>query len=212
MTTSDILWCVRGFVVGFLISMPVIGPVGSLCIRRTLSRGRLIGLVSGVGAATSDVFYAAAVAFGATAVPLALLAHRAILTCAAGVVLLALGGVALRSRPSPIPPRLYPGRMFGAFVSAMFLELSNPATIVLFAAIFTGIGLLRQSSAIHAAFLTLGTFLGCIFWWFTLTTIIDYIRVRLTPSVLRSANILFGVLLLAFGISAIISGTILLLE
>jgi threonine/homoserine/homoserine lactone efflux protein len=210
MTLSNLEWLARGFVVGFFISMPVVGPVGSMCIRRTISRGRLIGLISGIGAATSDVLYAAAAAFSITAIPLALLAHRALLTCAAGLALLAIGAVALRSSPSPIPPRLQGGGALGAFVSAMFLELSNPATVVLFVAIFAGIGLIRQSSAIHAAFLTLGTFLGCIVWWLMLSTVVDHVRVRLTPGMLRATNIVFGILLVAFGLSAIVSGTILL--
>jgi len=196
----------RGFAIGFTIAMGI-GPMSLLTIRRTIAHDRAYGLVSGLGIAAADATYGAIAAFGLTAVTAALVGARPALALIGGAFLVWLAIRTLRARPmSAVAAGDERPGLPGAWLSMYGLTMTNPATILSFAAIFAGFGL-SGGSVLDAAFLTLGVFLGSSLWWVVLTTVVGGLRARLTPAVLVAINRLSGLVLLAFGTLAIAAAT-----
>lgn len=192
----------RGFVIGLTVAM-AIGPMSVLTMRRTITHGRLYGLVSGLGIATADATYGAVAAFGLTAVTSALVGARTALGLVGGVFLVWLAIRTLRARPAATAATTEdrPG-LPGAYVSTYGLTMTNPMTILWFAAIFSGFGL-AGGGLLDAVVLTVGVFLGSSLWWVVLTTAVGLLRTRLTPAVLVWINRISGAVLLGFGVLAI---------
>ena len=197
---------VRGVVLGFTIAAAV-GPISLLCIRRTLAEGRLVGIVSGLGVATADATYGAVAAFGLTAVMDLLVDWRRALGVVGGAFLLWLAWRTFKSVPSETATAGNgEGRrgLPGAYLSTLGLTLTNPMTILSFAALFVGLGVTGGDAA-GATLLTLGVFTGSAMWWVVLVTAVGAFRSRLTPTGLRRVNIVSGLVIGAFGIVAIAS-------
>ncbi len=194
----------RGFVLGFTIAAAV-GPISLLCIRRTLAEGRLIGLVSGMGVATADATYGAIAAFGLTAITDLLVDWRRALGIIGGAFLLWLAWRTLRFVPREAAEEGGAHRgLPSAFLSTLGLTLTNPMTILSFAALFIGLGVTGGDLA-GATLLTLGVFSGSAFWWVVLITLVGALRSRLTTTGLRRVNIASGLLIGGFAIVAIAS-------
>lgn len=159
-----ILTFAKGIAVGLVIAVPV-GPAGMLCVRRTIVEGAIFGLVSGFGAACADAFFGAIAGFGLTFVRDWLLAWRNMLGLGGGTFLLLVG---VKGLLAPHPVRIAPvghERLAAAFVSTFALAITNPITILAFAAIFTQIGFDPGSGTISIATLVLGVFSGSLAWW-----------------------------------------------
>jgi threonine/homoserine/homoserine lactone efflux protein len=205
----------RGFVLGFTIAAAV-GPIALLCIRRTLAEGRAVGLASGLGVATADATYGAIAAFGLTAVTDLLIDWRRPLGIVGGIFLLWLAWRTFRSMPAATPA-VPNGDMDGsgaarrglpaAYLSTLGLTLTNPMTILSFAALFVGLGV-TGGDVIGATTITAGVFLGSAAWWVVLVTIVGALRSRLTPAGLRRINVASGLLIGAFALVAVGSGLI----
>lgn len=203
----DIAFALKGIVLGFSIAAPV-GPIGVLCIRRTLAAGRGVGFVSGLGAATADTIYGAVAGFGLTAIANTLLAGQTWLRLAGGLFLAYLGVRTFLARPAA-GARADAVRGFAAaYASTFALTLTNPMTILSFAAIFAGLGVTTGASYADAASLVAGVFAGSALWWFILSTAAGAVRTRLTPMALRWVNHGAGVIIAAFGLLAIVSGVL----
>jgi threonine/homoserine/homoserine lactone efflux protein len=189
---------VRGLAIGFAIAA-VIGPIGMLCIRRSLDEGGLVGAATGLGAATADGIYAAVAAFGLTAVSGFLIDARRPLGVIGGCFLVALAVRTLRSGPASASDRS-PRSLSSAYASTVALTLANPATILSFAAAFVGLGLAGHDTPTAAA-LTLGVFAGSAAWWVLLATVVSSFGRRLGQVALRrlaaGSSVLIGVLGLA---------------
>jgi threonine/homoserine/homoserine lactone efflux protein len=194
---------VRGLILGFTIAAAV-GPISLLVIRRTLAEGRLVGIVSGMGVATADGTYGAIAAFGLTAITDLLVDWRRALGLIGGVFLLWLAWRTFRSVPGEAATAGPNGRrgLTGAYLSTLGLTLTNPMTILSFAALFVGLGVTGGDAA-GAASLTLGVFVGSAAWWVVLVTVVGAFRSRLTPTGLRRVNMASGLLIGAFAIVAI---------
>jgi threonine/homoserine/homoserine lactone efflux protein len=194
----------RGWLIGFAIAAPV-GPIGVLCIRRTLSDGRLSGFLSGLGAATADSTYGAIAAFGLTALQEALLRQQTGLRILGGLFLLYLGvRTFLAIPPKTAAPASGPAGMLGAYLSTFILTLTNPATILAFLVIFAGFRLAEQAhSYLGAVSIVLGVFLGSASWWLLLSTLVGLFRERFTAGWLRWVNRLAGGVICAFGVAAL---------
>lgn len=165
-----LVFLVKGIVVGVVIAVPV-GPVGILCLRRTIFEGRLSGLVSGLGAATADALFGVVAAFGLTLVARWLISWEDWLRAAGGVYLLYSGGSALLSKAHERRTE-ESGRetLVRGFASAFALTITNPVTILVFLAIFAALGLGgAQAALLHAAFLVLGVWIGSFVWWLALS-------------------------------------------
>jgi threonine/homoserine/homoserine lactone efflux protein len=200
---------VRGFVLGFTIAAAV-GPISVLCIRRTLAEGRLVGMVSGLGVATADGTYGAIAAFGLTAISEPLVDGRRILGAVGGAFLLWLAWRTFRAVPGEAAGTTGPARrggLPGAYLSALGLTLTNPMTILSFAALFVGLSVMGGDAA-GAALLTGGVFLGSAAWWVVLVATVGALRSRVTPAGLRRVNMASGLMIGAFAVVALASAAL----
>ena len=193
----------EGVVIGLAVAAPV-GPIGVLCIRRTLAGGRASGFVSGLGAATADAAYGSVAALGLTFVTSLLIGAETWLRLLGGVFLVFLGVRTFLSRPSERPAAVRKGHLPGAYASTLVLTLANPATILSFAAIFAGLGAGSMGGdAVHAMSLVLGVFCGSALWWFVLSGATSLFCAKLSACGLRWVNRISGVVLAGFGVVAL---------
>jgi threonine/homoserine/homoserine lactone efflux protein len=193
----------RGLVLGFAIAAAV-GPISLLVIRRTLAEGRVVGLVSGIGVATADATYGAIAAFGLTAVTDLLVDWRRALAIVGGLFLLWLAWRTIRSVPGEAAADATRRGLPGAYLSTLGLTLTNPMTILSFAALFVGLGV-TGGDALGATLLTLGVFAGSATWWVVLVGGLGVVRSRLTPVWMRRINVASGTLIAAFALVALAS-------
>jgi threonine/homoserine/homoserine lactone efflux protein len=196
----------RGFALGFAIAASP-GPIFFLCLRRTLLRGRLIGLVSGLGVATADGFYAALAAFGVGAVTSVLVGERRWLALAGGIALVLLGLRTVVNRPAPADsaPSTDGSGLAWAYISTLGLTITNPATIISFAALVAALGIGLSGGYLRPSLLVLGVFLGSATWWCVLAGLVAGFRARVTPRVVRAIGALSGLAIGALGALSILS-------
>jgi len=165
----------KGIAVGIVIALPM-GPVGLLCMRRTLFEGAAYGLVSGLGAALADSLFGVVAGFGLTFIRDGLLLERDWLGAAGGLFLLAAGWNALRKTGIYRAEPLAGERMAYAFGSSFVLTLTNPITILAFAAIFSQLGIDPASGYPGIAILVSGLFCGSLLWWVGLCLTVKSLR------------------------------------
>ncbi|PZV08624.1 MAG: lysine transporter LysE [Leptolyngbya sp.] len=193
----------KGMGLGLAIAVPV-GPIGLLCIRRSLTQGQLMGLVTGLGAATADGIYGSIAGFGLTAVADLLVSHTHAMQLIGGIFLCYLGFITLRAAPATEAAKISSRGLWGAYVSTLFLTLTNPATILSFIAIFAGLGLVGTRQSWGASLtLIIGVFLGSALWWLCLSWGVTLFSQRLTPQRLKWLNRLAGAAIFGFGVVAI---------
>jgi threonine/homoserine/homoserine lactone efflux protein len=193
----------KGLVIGFSIAAPV-GPIGILCIRRSLRDGMRAGFIAGLGAATADAAYGAVAGFGLAAVSGFLVGHRQPIGLIGGAFLCYLGARTWMSKPAADSA---PDRGAGpvtAYASTFLLTLANPATILSFAAIFAALGLGASVDYGAASTMVLGVFAGSALWWFILSAGVGLVRSRMTPAWMRAVNRVSGAVLLSFGFLALV--------
>lgn len=191
---------VRGFVLGFSIAAPV-GPIGILCIQRTLSGGFRNGLASGLGAATADSLYGLAAALGLSALSSFFLNWAVPLRIGGGLFLFFLGAGAIFSRPAHTAAQSVSCRtegIFSSYISAFFLTLSNPMTILSFSAIFTSLG-----PVFSPVLLVAGVFFGSAAWWLTLCGIVWKLGAMLSPAAMLWIRRGSGIILVLFAVSVL---------
>ena len=199
----DVSLFLRGLVIGFSIAAPV-GPIGVLCIRRTLAEGQLYGLVSGLGAATADALYGCVAAFGLTFVSVFLIGHKLWLSLIGGLFLLYLGIKTLLSRPAEDAAKVERKGLFRAYVSTFLLTVTNPMTILSFVAIFAALGLgSTTGSYASALILVLGVFCGSATWWFLLSGGVGLFRNKFNARGLLWVNRVSGAVITLFGMVAL---------
>ena len=195
----------RGFALGFDVAASP-GPIFFLCLRRTLLRGRLYGLVSGLGVATADAFYAAIASFGLAAVTTAIASGRRALAVIGGAALIAIGArILLRQQePSAAAPSTGAGLAW-AYLSTLGLTITNPATILSFAALAATLGLGAGAGVVKPAVLVAGVLIGSATLWCVLTLAASSLRGRLTPAVIRAISTFSGLAIAILGMLAIYS-------
>ena len=195
----------RGLILGFSIAAPV-GPIGVLCIRRTLAEGRLRGLLSGLGAATADAIYGSIAAFGLAAISSLLIQQQMWMRLLGGLFLLYLGIQTLRSRPAQTATETRPVGLFAAYLSTFFLTMTNPMTIISFTAAFAGLGLAQTSGDfVGAASMVGGVFLGSAAWWLILSQGVGLFREQFTLAAMTWVNRISGGIIVIFGMFALVS-------
>jgi threonine/homoserine/homoserine lactone efflux protein len=195
----------RGLLIGFSVAAPV-GPIGVLCIWRTLAHGRRIGLATGLGAATADALYGAVAGFGLTVISLLLVRYQAPIRFVGGVFLCILGLRTLAAEPATESAGGVGTTPWQAYGSALALTLANPSTILSFLAIFAGTGIGAAAGAgSHAALLVGGVFLGSTIWWVLLSSTIGMAQRVMNQERLRWVNRLSGTILMGFGAIALLA-------
>jgi threonine/homoserine/homoserine lactone efflux protein len=193
----------RGFALGFAIAASP-GPIFFLCLRRTLLRGRLYGFISGLGVATADGIYAAIAAFGFAVGVSAVASGRRPLALTGGAVLIGLGLRILFERPyRPVEaPATSSAGLAWAYLSTLGLTITNPATIISFAALAATLSLGASSGRVRPATLVGGVLFGSAAWWCALAIGASLLRTRLTPAVIRAINTFSGLAIAVLGMLA----------
>lgn len=196
--------------IGFSIAAPV-GPIGILCIRRTLLKGRWSGFATGLGAATADAVYGAIAAFGLTLIATFLLNQSVWMRIIGGLFLIFLGIKFLITKPMEISenninPNIDRG-LFRDYLSTFFLTLSNPLTILSFSAIIAGFGssVIESQNYYASSMMILGIFLGSIMWWLLLTYFSSLFRTHINSVTLIWISRIAGGIILILGIGALLT-------
>jgi threonine/homoserine/homoserine lactone efflux protein len=197
---------IRGFVLGFAIAASP-GPIFFLCLRRTLVRGWLNGVASGLGVATADGFYATLAAFGIGVLTSVLVGERRWLALVGGAVLVVLGLRIVLDRPqsAETASSTEGSGLPWAYLSTLGLTITNPATIISFAALVAALGIGISGGYLRPALLVLGVFLGSATWWCVLAGLAAGFRTRVTPRVVHGISAFSGVAIVALGVLAILS-------
>lgn len=200
----SVYFFLKGFVIGLAIAAPV-GPIGVLCIQRTIAYGRLSGLATGLGAATADGFYGAVAAFGLAVIANFLTGLEFWFRLIGGLFLLYLGCRSFLSEPPQKVSESPHKGLLSDYLSTLFLTLTNPMTLLSFGFIFAGLGLGKSGGIIsYATFMTLGVFLGSACWWLILSSGVGLLRVHLSTDAMKIVNWISGVVIAAFGIFALV--------
>jgi len=201
----DISFLLRGLIIGFSIAVPV-GPIGVLCIRRTLAEGIVFGLVTGLGAATADALYGCIAGLGLTFISSILVSQQDWLRLIGGLFLCYLGFKTFLAEPiQQVQAGLARGKgLIGAYTSAFFLTVTNPITIISFAAIMAGLGV-PSGDYVSAGEMVLGVFIGSALWWLVLSGGVSVLRTKFKPQGLQWANRVSGVVIMGFGLLALLS-------
>ncbi len=188
---------IKGFAIGFLVAAPV-GPIGILCIKRSLTKGRSSGLITGMGAATADTLYGCIAAFGMTAVSNLLLTYKDIFQSIGIFFLLYLGIKSFFKESNGTTIAIdRDNELFKDYISTFFLTVTSPATILSFIAIFAGIGILPKDT-FTAFSLVSGVFLGSSFWWLFLSLIASKVGNKIGNKQLTLINKISGIVLILF--------------
>jgi threonine/homoserine/homoserine lactone efflux protein len=197
---------VRGLALGVAVAAPV-GPMSLLCMRQTLARGFLAGIAAGLGVATADGVYGAIAAFGLVAVADVLIGQQPWLRIVGGAAMVYLGIGAMRTRTSEVAAVASGGGLARSYASTFALTMMNPSTILSFAALFAGVGLGGSESGGSSAapLIVAGVFVGSALWWLLVTGGLSLARTRLSPRAQRVINLGAGLVLVTFGILAIVS-------
>ncbi|MBR2359829.1 MAG: LysE family translocator [Bacteroidaceae bacterium] len=205
-TVLDVL--IKGFIVGVVVSAPM-GPVGVLCIQRTLNKGRWYGFVTGLGAALSDIIYALITGYGMSFVvefienPQTLYYSQLI----GSVMLFCFGVYTFRSNPAQNirPISANKGSLVRNFVTAFFVTLSNPFIILLFIGLFARFSFVLPERFFYEQSIGyLAIVGGAITWWFLITYLVNKLRTRFDLRGIWILNRIIGVVvMIASVVSAI---------
>jgi threonine/homoserine/homoserine lactone efflux protein len=189
----------KGLLLGFAIAAPV-GPIGILCIRRSLADGRSAGLATGLGAATADALYGCVAGFGLAAVSTFLVGQRFWLGLIGGLFLCYLGTRTFFSKPSESAGAGDRKSLIGAYLSTFVLTITNPMTILSFVGAFAAIGLGTSSDYRLATSLVAGVFLGSALWWLLLSGGSALMRKHVGPALMVNLNRASGILIFGLGV------------
>lgn len=196
----------RGFALGFAIAASP-GPIFFLCLRRTLIRGWRHGLVSGFGVATADGFYAALAAFGVGAITSVLVGQQRWLALGGGAVLIAIGvKTAFERRPAADVAAAANGAgLAWDYLSTLGLTITNPSTIISFAALVAALGIGLQGGYLPPGLVVVGVFLGSATWWCVLAALAAGLRARMTAQMVRGISVISAIAIASLGLLALLS-------
>ncbi len=195
----------KGAIIGFSLAAPI-GPVGMMCIRRTLTHGHLRGFVSGLGAATADSVYAIVAAFGITLISNFIIAHEYSIRLVGGILLILLGIRTLLIHPVEKDPENRLNGHAGAYATMFLLTFTNPMTLFAFAVVFAGIGAgSAVGNTLTATFLVAGVFLGSALWFLFITTAVHIYKDKFKLWGLKIVNMIAGSFILLCGIVVLVS-------
>ena len=195
---------IRGIIVGLMIAMPV-GPVNILCIHRTIEGGWKSGVISGLGAAAGDMFYGAVAGFSITLVVQFLVREQFWIRFFGGILLVIVGIWYFFKRPESLDAQTQDrASAYSDLRSTFLLTLTNPTTVLSFLAILAALGIGHQRQWWLTVFLVGGIFCGSMLWWIVLGSIVNLFRDRFNDRSLRLMNRFAGLLIVGFGIAAVV--------
>ncbi|OQY05752.1 MAG: hypothetical protein B6I20_00555 [Bacteroidetes bacterium 4572_117] len=196
----------KGIIVGIAVTAPV-GPLGVLCIQRTINRGVFSGLVTGFASALADIMYAIIAGFGVSVIADFLDANQVMIRIIGGIIVVVLGiriylsNPAKQYRRQKTQKRTY----ISDLISGFLITITNPVVIVVFGAVFASLGLDKVESGKSVIITIVGVFAGAIGWWLFLTTFVNIFRAKINFRKLWWINKITGSFVTIFGLGIIIS-------
>jgi threonine/homoserine/homoserine lactone efflux protein len=198
---------IKGIILGFSASLPL-GPIGLICIQKTLNKGRWAGIVSGSGAALSDTFFAIIAAFGISFISDFIEQQQFILRIIGSAILILLGLRIFLTNPAIQirKQKLKKNNLFADFISIFFLTLSNPVTVFVFGAVFASSGIIKvQNSFLDLVLVVIGVFVGAMVWWLILVNFVNLFRSKFRLKRLWWINKITGAVIFLFGLFVLIA-------
>jgi len=201
-----LLILLNGIIIGFSASVPL-GPIGILCIQKTLNKGFLSGFIAGLGAAFADMFYAIIAGFGVTFIITFIEEQHFYIRILGGLILVILGYRIFSTNPAiQLRKKKKNSSFIGDFFSVFALTLSNPMAFFFFGAAFAGFGVVKEESNFSdIAILIAGVFLGATIWWTILNTLVNVFRKKFRLKRLWWINKIAGSIVILFGFAIFIS-------
>ncbi len=203
----DLLVIIKGISTGIAVSAPL-GPIGVLCIQRTMNKGFMSGFISGMGAAAADIVYAVIAGFSITLIKDFLEANQMPIRIIAGFFLIFVGVKIFMSNPAKQIRKLRAkgNRYFTDFATSFLVTVSNPITILAFGALFTGFNTVEQGTdTIVIIALIASVFIGALLWWLCLIAIVSIVRRKIRLRNLLWINRITGALIVVFAVVVAIS-------
>lgn len=197
---------IKGILVGLLASIPL-GPIGVLCVQRTISKGRLSGFFSGMGAAVADTVFAMIAGFSLSFIMDFVEMWKTEFQVGGGIIIILLGLKIFATNPisQMRKNRRQKSKLFEDFVSVFFLTVSNPLAVFFFVALFAGVNVVTEGENIfHAGAILGGVLFGASLWWFTLTTFVNMFRKRFRIKQLWWINKIAGAVIMLIGAATIL--------
>ena len=195
----NFIFLLEGLAIGFLLATPV-GPIGILCVRRTLMYGRHYGFIVGLSGASADIVYALIAAFGVTLISNFVHEWQFWIRLGGGILLLLLGFRMLHSNPivqATAERSKAPGR---TFVPTVLLALTNPMSMFGFGAVFSSTRIVHTAAdRISLFMLVAGVFFGSLLWFSLLTSVTYVFKKKLANGGLAIVNRIAGLLFILFG-------------
>ncbi|MBN2767396.1 MAG: LysE family transporter [Paludibacteraceae bacterium] len=201
---------IKGIVIGLFISIPL-GPIGMLCIQRTLNRGRKYGIATGLGATTSDLIYTLVTLFFVSFVINVIEENRLLIQVMGSVILVAFGYFIFKSHPSrqPRPNEKNKHSLLSDYLSSFGLTISNPLVLFVLVALFARFEFLNDNhSILEYSIAVISILSGALLWWSTLTFMVSRFRSKLNMRGLKLINQITGVIISVIGIAGIIISAI----
>lgn len=191
----------KGIIIGLCISVPL-GPIGMLCVQRTLNRGRKYGIATGLGATTSDLVYTLITLFFLRFVIGFIEEHQFIFQMVGAIIVVIFGYLIYKSRPSsqPQPNERSKYSVVSDFFTAFGLTISNPLILFVLMALFARFNFIADKSPASVYLVGIGSILlGALLWWTLLTYIVSHFRDKLSMRGLRMINVITGSLIMIVG-------------
>lgn len=193
MTVADFL--LKGIFIGLVFGVPV-GAIGMLTIKRTLSYGKLAGIVSGIGCSVADLFYACMSVFGFSLFSDFLLEHKSIIRLLGGFLVIVMGLNIIRKEQVNMKETISASKLMSFFISSFLIAATNPTTILTFLLAFSIFRVGEVRNTAQGVGLVVGIFIGTCIWWVFITTVLRALRHRITEKVLQIINRCLGGLIL----------------
>jgi threonine/homoserine/homoserine lactone efflux protein len=203
----DYIFILTAFGIGIAVSAPL-GPIGVLCIQRTMNKGFISGLVSGFGAAMADVIYAIIAGFGISMIKDFLIEYQMPIRVAGSLFLAYVGYRIFMANPAKEVRRLRNEgqNYYKDFGTSFLVTISNPITIIAFGAIFAGFDMVdKQSGFFSILVLIVLVFAGALSWWLALISVVSLFRKRIRLRNLLWINRVTGILIILFALYIILS-------
>lgn len=192
-------FALKGLAIGLSISAPI-GPVGVLCIRRTLTLGRAFGFATGLGVATADVVCGCVTGFAMNSISGLLIRERPLLDCVGGLLVCVLGvGIFARTPVAANSVEPAQASLLSAYVTALFLTIINPMTLLSIVAIFSGLGVGVTTDWSETSVFIAGLALGAMLWWYLLSRAVTLFRGNISVDWMKAINRFSGLAILGLG-------------
>ena len=196
----------EGVAIGFLMAVPI-GAIGILCIRRTLSSGRLSGYITGLAGASADFMFSTISVFGISLISDFVTVHQHEIRLVGGILLLFMGILLIQSHKNSATQDESALGNAKVYFSTLLLGLTNPLVMFGYGAIFSSIGVARYfQNYLSLSLLVIGVFLGSFLWFFALANFVHRFRHWVTENKLSLVNRIAGMLLVFIGLSSIWAG------